>query len=96
MSPRKGWRRKLASSAASFPTGFDGPTCAFCGRPNSDGMVGELLSTDSLHAHYFCMLFSSSLPQNGPETDPLRGFEEEHVRAQLRRGQVKAALLLVV
>ncbi|KAL3226294.1 hypothetical protein MRX96_025199 [Rhipicephalus microplus] len=81
--PVKQGRVKAAAAKGPEP----GPTCSFCGLPQSDDLNGELLSTGSgLHVHYFCMLFSSGLHQRGEEEEPLRGFVEADVRAELRRG----------
>lgn len=63
-----------------------GPVCAFCDKPNGEDFVGELLSKGDLHAHYFCMLFSSGLHQRGQDSEPLRGFLDADVRSELRRG----------
>lgn len=67
-------------------TGPHAPVCAFCDKPNGEDFVGELLSKGDLHAHYFCMLFSSGLHQRGQDSEPLRGFLDTDVRLELRRG----------
>lgn len=88
MAPRRKKPVKQGRVKASAAKGPEpGPTCSFCGLPQSDDLNGELLSTGSgLHVHYFCMLFSSGLHQRGEEEEPLRGFVEADVRAELRRG----------
>lgn len=87
MAPRRK-RARLDRYKAVAPAGTEPePTCAFCGLPQSDDIIGELLSSRTgLHAHYFCMLFSSGLHQRGEDGEPLRGFVEADVRAELRRG----------
>lgn len=87
MAPRRKKEPKRGRVTAAAPRGSHVPTCAFCDLPQSDDMHGELLSSGSgLHVHYFCMLFSSGLHQRGEENEPLRGFVEADVRAELRRG----------
>ncbi|XP_075555886.1 uncharacterized protein LOC142588226 isoform X1 [Dermacentor variabilis] len=87
MAPR---RKKTRGTVGGKTTSTAGsqqvPTCAFCDLPHSDDINGELLTRNGLHVHYFCMLFSSGLHQRGEEDDPLRGFMEADVRAELRRG----------
>lgn len=83
MAPRRNKTRGKATAAAGSK---QVPRCAFCDLPHSDDINGELLSRNGLHVHYFCMLFSSGLHQRGEEEDPLRGFLETDVRAELRRG----------
>uniref|UniRef100_A0A224YN25 G2/M phase-specific E3 ubiquitin-protein ligase n=1 Tax=Rhipicephalus zambeziensis TaxID=60191 RepID=A0A224YN25_9ACAR len=88
MAPRRKKPAKQARVKASAPKGSEPvPTCAFCDLPQGDDINGELLSSGSgLHVHYFCLLFSSGLHQRGEENEPLRGFVEADVRAELRRG----------
>ncbi|KAL1415896.1 hypothetical protein MTO96_028493 [Rhipicephalus appendiculatus] len=88
MAPRRKKPTKQARVKAAAPKGSEPvPTCAFCDLPQGDDINGELLSSGSgLHVHYFCLLFSSGLHQRGEENEPLRGFVEADVRAELRRG----------
>ncbi|CAN7999948.1 unnamed protein product, partial [Ixodes hexagonus] len=60
--------------------------CIFCLRPETDEVFGEMLSTSKFHVHYFCLLFSSGLHQEGDDKEPLRGFSEANVMAEHRRG----------
>lgn len=64
------------------------PLCAFCGTPRGQDAIGELLTTSGLqglHAHRFCLLFTSSLPRRGLANNrPLLGLNPAQVLAALQ------------
>ena len=86
-------RRGLASSnigaSNSNPPKSGNELCRLCHSQASDlDLDLQLLETpdNKLRAHYFCLLFSSGLHQNGNEDEGLRGFLEEDVRQEIKRG----------
>lgn len=65
-----------------------GKRCTFCGRGkvNKD-VCGKLLSRAGITAHYFCMLFSSGLSQNGKtEKEGILGFLPDDIMQEVKRG----------
>ncbi|XP_064484321.1 G2/M phase-specific E3 ubiquitin-protein ligase-like isoform X2 [Ornithodoros turicata] len=63
--------------------------CSFCNRVvnEEDTKYGETVRAKSFVAHYFCMMFSSGLKQVGdPDEDELRGFLENEVLQEIKRG----------
>lgn len=62
--------------------------CLFCirGEVNED-IAGKLISKAGITAHYFCMLFSSGLSQQGKsEKHGILGFLPEDIKQEVRRG----------
>lgn len=46
----------------------------------------QLMQTDDIHAHFFCLLFSSGLGQKGKENEGIKGFLAADIRKELKRG----------
>ena len=86
MSSEKG--EDLPAPAASADGGDgDGAVCKLCCSSGGGILpVDSLLRTTHLTAHYFCLLFSSGLGQAGGEGEGLRGFLEEDVGREVKRG----------
>ncbi|XP_074650131.1 uncharacterized protein LOC141905214 [Tubulanus polymorphus] len=64
-------------------------TCLFCGTSSKDeNFYGKLFSLNGISVHYFCMLFSSGLCQNGgSEKDGILGFLTIDIKKEYRRGK---------
>lgn len=67
---------------------FSAEECNFCGRDAGDKYVlGEFCKYDHVTAHYFCLLFSAGLTQQGNFEDGIQGFLIEDIEQELRRGK---------
>ncbi|XP_060566678.1 uncharacterized protein LOC132725559 [Ruditapes philippinarum] len=62
--------------------------CVFCEQGNiSEETYGKLISKAGVTAHYFCMLFSSGLSQNGKsEKQGILGFLPNDIMKEVKRG----------
>ncbi len=67
--------------------------CKLCYKMADESQLGPLyefhnVKDDILYrAHYFCLLFSSGLVQNGGEDDGIKGFLPDDILKEWRRGQ---------
>jgi hypothetical protein len=61
-------------------------SCLLCGREPASSASDALLAADGVAAHYFCMLFSSGLHQNGAPEAGLRGFLPDDIRREVSMG----------
>ncbi|XP_045175865.2 uncharacterized protein LOC123536603 [Mercenaria mercenaria] len=65
-----------------------GQVCVFCEQGSvCEETYGKLLSKAGVTAHYFCMLFSSGLSQNGKtEKQGILGFLQSDIMKEVKRG----------
>lgn len=67
--------------------------CKLCFHPNDPDRLGILYqfvvdpNNEIYCAHYFCLLFSSALDQNGDEEEEMMGFMTKDILKEWRRGQ---------
>ncbi|KAK7065286.1 Zinc ion binding [Halocaridina rubra] len=62
--------------------------CWFCGMIDENELeLGSLHVKEDLVAHFFCMLFSSGLPQNGDDEEGILGFLIPDILKELQRGK---------
>ncbi|KAJ1528085.1 hypothetical protein ONE63_008002 [Megalurothrips usitatus] len=65
----------------------DGLKCAMCLSCVNDPLnYGEMYKIENLVCHYFCLLFSSSLVQNGADDEGIQGFFPKDIQKEIRRG----------
>ena len=85
MSSEKG--EDSPAPAVSGDGDGDGAVCKLCCSSGGGILpVDSLLRSSQLTAHYFCLLFSSGLGQAGGEAEGLRGFLQEDVGREVKRG----------
>ncbi|KAL3874226.1 hypothetical protein ACJMK2_037271, partial [Sinanodonta woodiana] len=67
---------------------FDRSVCILCQQCNEDEEIyGKMLKKAGITVHYFCMLFSSGLSQNGAsEKEGVFGFLPEDILKEVKRG----------
>ncbi|KAG8237254.1 hypothetical protein J437_LFUL011283 [Ladona fulva] len=65
-------------------------SCDFCGRPsnpNNDVLYGPIHRMKDIKCHYYCLLFSSNLDQNGRDDEGILGFLLPDIKRELRRAK---------
>ncbi|XP_046388613.1 PHD finger protein 7-like isoform X2 [Ischnura elegans] len=62
-------------------------TCEFCGRPRNDILYGPLHKQKDIKCHYYCLLFSHILDQNGSDEEGILGFLLPDIRKALEKGK---------
>lgn len=84
----------VSSGLREVPETETATTCKLCFTgPSADDRLGPLLeyvvdsATEIYCAHYFCLLFSSGLDQNGEEDEQVKGFLTQDILKEWRRGQ---------
>ncbi|ODN02574.1 G2/M phase-specific E3 ubiquitin-protein ligase [Orchesella cincta] len=61
--------------------------CNYCQRSEINSLEwGPMYQLDGVTVHYFCMLFSAGLSQNGQDDDGILGFLPKDIRKELKRG----------
>ncbi|XP_054162580.1 G2/M phase-specific E3 ubiquitin-protein ligase-like [Oppia nitens] len=64
------------------------PKCIFCGYVTKNKyFLGKLMTRGDISAHYYCILFSPGLQQNGRIDEGFKGFLEEDIQKEVRRGR---------
>jgi len=67
----------------------DSTRCILCSKITIDEVrLGPMYHLDDVVCHYFCMLFSSGLPQNGSDNDGILGFLPRDIKKEARRVSV--------
>ncbi|XP_076036944.1 uncharacterized protein LOC143022559 [Oratosquilla oratoria] len=63
-------------------------TCMFCniGQENEESL-GKLYECDDVRTHYYCLLFSSGLEQNGKDEEGILGFLTDDIKKELIRSK---------
>ncbi|XP_045596724.1 uncharacterized protein [Procambarus clarkii] len=62
--------------------------CCFCGIGHGQELqLGKLYTLDNITVHYYCMLFSSGLAQNGDDNEGILGFFPEDIEKEIHRGR---------
>ncbi|XP_042867039.1 uncharacterized protein LOC122249905 isoform X2 [Penaeus japonicus] len=62
--------------------------CSFCGREDENEVeFGKLYTVDEVSVHYFCLLFSSGLAQNGEDNEGILGFLADDIVKEIQRGR---------
>ena len=100
--PKDGPSAPAASAAGStlptlglseIPTNDRTTLCKLCFLPSDPDRLGVLYQyvVDPVNeiycAHFFCLLFSSGLDQNGDEEEEIMGFRTRDILKEWRRGQ---------
>ncbi|KAM4694241.1 PHD finger protein 7-like [Discoglossus pictus] len=81
-------RRKTVKINANFKKTLENPVCALCGRVEDDlEKYGERLidMKSKLSVHYYCLILSSGLWQEGEEKDGFYGFLMNAVKKEVKR-----------
>ena len=79
------------SALREIPEGSD-LQCKLCFETSQPTTLGPLYEytvdpeTEVYRAHYFCLLFSSGLDQNGGEDEDIKGFLTADILKEWRRG----------
>ncbi|XP_045114767.1 proline-rich protein 36-like isoform X2 [Portunus trituberculatus] len=67
---------------------YRGSACCFCGSAEDNTvLLGKMCHMRDLHVHYYCLLFSSGLPQNGEDDEGILGFLEDDIMKEILRGK---------
>ncbi|KAG7157581.1 G2/M phase-specific E3 ubiquitin-protein ligase-like [Homarus americanus] len=62
--------------------------CCFCGIGNERELeLGKLYTEENISVHYYCLLFSSALPQNGDDEEGIMGFLPKDLEKEIQRGR---------
>ncbi|XP_027214467.2 uncharacterized protein [Penaeus vannamei] len=73
------------------PPGFEMSqplNCCFCGRGDENEVeFGKIYTIDDVSVHYYCLLFSSGLAQNGEDDEGVLGFLAEDIVKEVQRGR---------
>ncbi|CAD0207160.1 unnamed protein product [Chrysodeixis includens] len=84
MAPKRSGKNRLV---AKLVTGKRGP-CSFCHREVDDEITyGKLYAIGDVQCHYFCVLLSSCLVQNGLDEHGLFGFLYEDILMEIERAK---------
>ncbi|XP_035675086.1 uncharacterized protein LOC118414898 [Branchiostoma floridae] len=86
-----GQERKVPPNLTIYPASrtTDLPPCLFCKRcENHQEKYGQLITDkdSGITVHYFCLLLSSGIRQEGGEEEGIYGFREQEVIKEYRRG----------
>uniref|UniRef100_T1J9L2 PHD-type domain-containing protein n=1 Tax=Strigamia maritima TaxID=126957 RepID=T1J9L2_STRMM len=82
------WRVNTTYKASFQETIRGVDKCAFCMTNSVDVLnLGKFERKDEITVHYFCMLLSSGLSQNGKDDEGILGFLLNDIRSEIRRGQ---------
>jgi len=58
-----------------------------CSSVNDDFKYGKKYKKENIIAHYYCLLFSCGLEQNGTDDEGIYGFLENDILKEIRRGK---------
>ena len=78
---------------SEIPTTDRSTLCKLCFLPSDPDRLGVLYQyvVDPVNeiycAHFFCLLFSSGLDQNGDDEEEIKGFRTRDILKEWRRGQ---------
>ena len=78
---------------SEVPTSDRTTVCKLCFLPSDPDRLGVLYQyvkdpvNEIYCAHFFCLLFSSGLDQNGDEEEEIMGFRTQDILKEWRRGQ---------
>ena len=62
--------------------------CIFCNRAEDDELkYGKMYVNENIVAHYYCLLFSSGLEQNGKDNEGILGFLNADIEKEAQRGR---------
>ncbi|XP_024947582.1 uncharacterized protein LOC107274561 isoform X2 [Cephus cinctus] len=62
--------------------------CCFCGlSTNNELEYGKIYEYDDIIAHYYCLLLSSNMQQNGSDDDGILGFLTEDIQKELSKAK---------
>ncbi|XP_021944326.1 uncharacterized protein LOC110842812 isoform X1 [Folsomia candida] len=65
-----------------------GKRCDFCNKSTIDTLMwGTMYHYQGITVHYFCMLFSAGLSQNGTDDQGILGFLPKDIKKELNRGK---------
>ncbi|XP_063889459.1 mucin-2-like isoform X3 [Scylla paramamosain] len=80
--------RSKVSSRRRNKAEHRGSVCCFCGSAEDNTvLLGKMCHMRDFHVHYYCLLFSSGLPQNGEDNEGILGFLEEDIMREVLRGK---------
>ncbi|KAK3853645.1 hypothetical protein Pcinc_039821 [Petrolisthes cinctipes] len=84
----KRWTRKKGRRKQNIKVTTQPSTCIFCNIGAERELELGKLHTDGSHTvHYYCLLFSSGLPQNGDDEEGIMGFLPADIEKELHRGR---------
>lgn len=62
--------------------------CAFCSTSEvNEDKLGPIYMHKNITTHYFCLLLSSNMEQNGRDSDGILGFLYNDIQKEIKRGQ---------
>ncbi|XP_071519884.1 uncharacterized protein [Panulirus ornatus] len=62
--------------------------CCFCGIGDDHELeLGKMYNLENISVHYYCLLFSSGLPQNGDDDEGIMGFLAKDIEKEVQRGR---------
>ena len=62
--------------------------CLFCRKGTDDELIyGKFYVHEHVVAHYYCLLFSSGLEQNGKDIEGILGFLNHDIEREINRGR---------
>ncbi|XP_078672201.1 uncharacterized protein LOC144911760 [Branchiostoma floridae x Branchiostoma belcheri] len=90
-TPGQDRKAKVPPNLTIYPASrtTDLPPCLFCKRSeNQQQKYGQLITDrdSGITVHYFCLLLSSGIHQEGGEQEGIYGFREQEVIKEYRRG----------
>lgn len=60
--------------------------CCFCNSSVEDELrLGEFIEMETVATHYFCLLLSTHIKQNGEDDEGIRGFLLDDIKKEVRR-----------
>lgn len=89
-TPESNTEEKVKESPAPLWKKIDatvpGTNCLLCVKDLVDPVnLGDLYQIDNVTCHYFCLLLSSSLVQNGEDHEGIQGFLSQDILKEVRR-----------
>ncbi|CAG2167013.1 unnamed protein product [Oppiella nova] len=79
-------RKRKAMAEEENESSGDRPDCVFCGQNlKNKYFMGKMMVRNGMSAHYYCILFSPGLQQNGGLDEDFKGFLAADMKKEVRR-----------
>ncbi|XP_043266566.1 uncharacterized protein [Venturia canescens] len=78
----------MPRKSSGLPPPKDGKTCCFCGLADVNELdYGKIHEYSGIITHYYCLLFSSNMQQQGSDDEGILGFLPDDIHKEIKRGK---------